>query len=209
MPLPRRALLARVEDALPVHVVLLLDLPQDGRRRRLRHQHHGRGRQPQGARTHRRLSRHARRRRAALLRRSADRRCGCGTSDGRSGCIPFASAIDTPLPRPKERSLIFLGSRAKWAHVPRRAGASRPIRARPSSTGTRGADCSSRDGISRAPGSASAHRRHRLRRAACRASLLRRVDAPAATPQARRRHVLSAHQRASCCWPLRRHASSR
>ena len=33
---------------------------------------------------------------------------------------PFASAIDTPLPRPKpkERSLIFLGSRASWAHVP-------------------------------------------------------------------------------------------
>ena len=31
---------------------------------------------------------------------------------------PFASAIDTPLPVPKERQLIFLGSRANWAHVP-------------------------------------------------------------------------------------------
>ena len=31
---------------------------------------------------------------------------------------PFASAIDTPLPRPKERQLIFLGSRANWTHVP-------------------------------------------------------------------------------------------
>jgi hypothetical protein len=33
---------------------------------------------------------------------------------------PFASAIDTPLPRPRpgERQLIFLGSRANWAEVP-------------------------------------------------------------------------------------------
>ena len=33
---------------------------------------------------------------------------------------PFASAIDTPLPRPRptERQLIFLGSKASWADVP-------------------------------------------------------------------------------------------
>ena len=31
---------------------------------------------------------------------------------------PFASAIDTPLPRPRERQLIFLGSKAGWAHGP-------------------------------------------------------------------------------------------
>jgi hypothetical protein len=33
---------------------------------------------------------------------------------------PFASAIDTPLPKPapKERQLIFLGSKASWAEVP-------------------------------------------------------------------------------------------
>ena len=31
---------------------------------------------------------------------------------------PFASAIDTALPVPKERQLIFQGSRANWAHVP-------------------------------------------------------------------------------------------
>jgi hypothetical protein len=31
---------------------------------------------------------------------------------------PFASAIDTPLPRPKERQLIFMDSRASWADVP-------------------------------------------------------------------------------------------
>jgi hypothetical protein len=31
---------------------------------------------------------------------------------------PFASAIDTPLPKPKERQMIFLGSRANWADVP-------------------------------------------------------------------------------------------
>ncbi len=34
---------------------------------------------------------------------------------------PFASAIDTPLPKPKpgQRQLIFLGSKAGWADVPR------------------------------------------------------------------------------------------
>lgn len=31
---------------------------------------------------------------------------------------PFASAIDTPLPKARARQLIFLGSRAGWAHVP-------------------------------------------------------------------------------------------
>jgi hypothetical protein len=32
---------------------------------------------------------------------------------------PFASAIDSKLPAPRERQLIFLGSRASWAHVPK------------------------------------------------------------------------------------------
>jgi hypothetical protein len=32
---------------------------------------------------------------------------------------PFASAIDTRLPVPKERQLIFLGSKANWADVPK------------------------------------------------------------------------------------------
>jgi len=31
---------------------------------------------------------------------------------------PFASAIDTPLPKPKERQLIFLESRPRWAFLP-------------------------------------------------------------------------------------------
>jgi hypothetical protein len=35
---------------------------------------------------------------------------------------PFASAIDTRLPSPKERQLIFLGARASWAEVPKRKG---------------------------------------------------------------------------------------
>lgn len=49
---------------------------------------------------------------------------GCGTAlwvwDRRwpDWIYPFASAIDTPLPRPRERQLIFLGSKAGWAHVP-------------------------------------------------------------------------------------------
>jgi len=31
---------------------------------------------------------------------------------------PFASAIDPPLPRPRERQLIFLESRPRWAFLP-------------------------------------------------------------------------------------------
>lgn len=34
---------------------------------------------------------------------------------------PFASAIDTPLPRPPERVHIMLGSKANWVRVPRGA----------------------------------------------------------------------------------------
>ncbi len=32
---------------------------------------------------------------------------------------PFASAIDTPLPAPKERQHILLGSKANWVAVPK------------------------------------------------------------------------------------------
>jgi hypothetical protein len=32
---------------------------------------------------------------------------------------PFASAIDTPLPAPKERQHIMLGSKANWVAVPK------------------------------------------------------------------------------------------
>lgn len=35
---------------------------------------------------------------------------------------PFASAIDTPLPRPKERQHIFLASKPSWVEVPRGRG---------------------------------------------------------------------------------------
>jgi hypothetical protein len=31
---------------------------------------------------------------------------------------PFASAIDTPLPKPKERQLIFLESKPRWVFLP-------------------------------------------------------------------------------------------
>lgn len=33
---------------------------------------------------------------------------------------PFASAIDTPLPVPRERQHIFLGSKPNWVEVPKR-----------------------------------------------------------------------------------------
>jgi hypothetical protein len=38
---------------------------------------------------------------------------------------PFASAIDTPLPRPKERQHILLDSKANWVAVPKGAGEKR------------------------------------------------------------------------------------
>jgi hypothetical protein len=38
---------------------------------------------------------------------------------------PFASAIDTPLPRPKERQHILLNSKANWVPVPRGSGEKR------------------------------------------------------------------------------------
>jgi len=38
---------------------------------------------------------------------------------------PFASAIDTPLPRPKARQHIFLSSKPAWVEVPRGRGNSR------------------------------------------------------------------------------------
>ena len=38
---------------------------------------------------------------------------------------PFASAIDTPLPRPKERQHILLSSKANWVPVPRGSGEKR------------------------------------------------------------------------------------
>jgi len=33
-------------------------------------------------------------------------------------CYPFASAIDTPLPKPKRVVCIMLKYKASWAHVP-------------------------------------------------------------------------------------------
>ncbi|CAG8536493.1 13374_t:CDS:2 [Funneliformis mosseae] len=33
-------------------------------------------------------------------------------------CYPFASAIDTPLPKPKQIICIMLKDKADWAHVP-------------------------------------------------------------------------------------------
>jgi len=38
---------------------------------------------------------------------------------------PFASAIDTPLPRSKERQHILLNSKANWVPVPRGSGEKR------------------------------------------------------------------------------------
>ena len=55
-------------------------------------------------------------------RRHFCKRCGSALfiSDPRwpKWVYPHASAIDTPLPKPKERQLIFLESRPDWAFLP-------------------------------------------------------------------------------------------
>lgn len=56
-------------------------------------------------------------------RRHFCRKCGSGLwiSDRRwpQWVYPFASAVDTPLPRPPERVHIMLDSRANWVSAPR------------------------------------------------------------------------------------------
>ena len=123
--LRRRAFHRRVADALSVHALLLLDLPQDRRRRRLRDQHHGRREHAEGARARERrhLSRapcgarqqapHAFAGPAPLLRQMCE-------ADPRwpEWVDPCASAVDTPLPKPKEDVELMLNYAAPWADVP-------------------------------------------------------------------------------------------
>ena len=100
--------------ALRIQSLLLLNLPQDWRRRWLRDQHHG----PRG---------HGSKLAAKNIFRSTDRRKTIATSTKKTGCqsrryfcsncgsalwvhgtdypdfvYPFASAIDTPLPEPRK-----------------------------------------------------------------------------------------------------------
>ena len=88
----------RIAHALPVHALLLLDLPQDRRRRRLRDQHHGRGGLAEGAReatssacfarafaTSPAIARHAVAGSAPFLRQVRQRAVGLGPALARVG----------------------------------------------------------------------------------------------------------------------------
>ena len=131
----RRALLRRIAHAVSVHALLLLDLPQDGGRRRLRDQHHGRrgdAAHPRHA-QHRRLPGAAPAPRApsggvrSPARRHFCAKCGSAlwVADPRwpEWVYPFASAIDTPLPKPPEEVELMLDYAAPWAEIPAGAGA--------------------------------------------------------------------------------------
>jgi len=62
-------------------------------------------------------------------RRNFCRRCGTAlwVWDPRwpDWIYPFASAMDSPLPKPKERQHIFLSSKPRWVDVPRGPGEKR------------------------------------------------------------------------------------
>jgi hypothetical protein len=107
----------------------LLDLPQDRGRRRLRHQHHGHGQVAFRARPEirqrvsRARSRQGRRAGHALAgRRHFCAKCGGAlwVWDPRwaEWVYPFASAIDTPLPKPPEEQEIMLDFAAPWCAIP-------------------------------------------------------------------------------------------
>ena len=116
VPLRRGQVQRRIENAVSVHALLLLDLPQDRGWRRLRDQHHGRDGDAQGARRqeHRGLSRapqggaerRARRcpRHAAISAPNARARCGSGIRSGRSGSIRSPRRSTRPCPSRRRTS---------------------------------------------------------------------------------------------------------
>ena len=119
-----RAVSRRIAHAVSFHALLLLDLPQDAGRRRLRDQHHGRRvhARASAAEVGERLSRPHRepgdtRKRLSPARRHFCRRCSSAlwVSDPRwaQWVYPFASAIDTPLPKPPEEVELMLELRAE------------------------------------------------------------------------------------------------
>ena len=114
-----------------LHALLLLDLSQDGGRQRCCDQPHGRRQYarrsrvrtiwPSTVRVIRPLRMVARRRNATFCRT-----CGSALflSDARWPELvhPHASAIDTPLAEPAERTHIMLDSKASWVRVPEGPG---------------------------------------------------------------------------------------
>ena len=56
-------------------------------------------------------------RQSAISARNADRRSGCMLRTGRTLSIRFASAIDTPLPKPPETTHLMLAHKAPWVTI--------------------------------------------------------------------------------------------
>ena len=148
----------RIAHALPLHALLLLDLPQDRRRRRVCDQHHGRRRDAcrcaarrrsastgRGIREQARANERRCRRHDGTSARSAAARSGCSTRNGREWIYPFASAIDTPLPKPPEHVELMLDFAAPWVDIPGGSGHThfREYPTRASRIGTRSAGSTS------------------------------------------------------------------
>ncbi len=124
-PLPRRLF-----DPLPVPGLLLQHLPQDGRRWRLRYQPRRRlvplkveGEENLAVYRARIADRdNSGQEKISPARRHFCRRCGSAMwlYDPRWPELvhPFASAIDTPLPKPPEKVRIMLEFAASWCEIP-------------------------------------------------------------------------------------------
>lgn len=139
---------SKVEDAPAVYVVLLLDMPQDKWKRRIRHQHRrwtGDPRIPQRRRKIENLPSQCRLQIQAQkevpsfqtpfsvnvgLTFSGNQRHFCPECGSHLYCLseewpqwiyPYASCIDTPLPKPKHVVHMLLDSKASWV-VPQKEG---------------------------------------------------------------------------------------
>ena len=111
----------------PLYALLLLDLPQDRRRRRFRRQSRRQRQEPDGARQeiHHQVPRQDRRQEEPAERSFCSK---CGSAlwvwDPRWPELihPFASAIDSKLPKAPEHAHILLDSKADWVPVDAKAG---------------------------------------------------------------------------------------
>jgi hypothetical protein len=136
MKLASSAVVARSHSpsrrTVSVHALRLLDLPEDGGRGRVRDQHHG----------HRSVAANRNKFVSVFRARVREKSAGRGTLSParRHFCAkcgsalwvwdprwpefvyPFASAIDTKLPKPAEEVEIMLDYAAPWSEIPRGQG---------------------------------------------------------------------------------------
>lgn len=122
MSLRRSEIFLREPAPGALSALLLLHMPQDGGRRRLRHKHIRQFGKPLGIgrKIDRRLQRRNRGEESSGERRFC-KKCGSALwlydPSWPELLHPHASAIDTPLPVPVEHTHVLLDSRADWVEV--------------------------------------------------------------------------------------------